>query len=115
MISSAVVPEEAGLADQRARWRRGDQIAVETILRSQPQLRRFTEAVLDLIYNEVILREERGDTPAPEEYTRRFPELAPEIGAQFEVHREFISRPRTIPPIGGTEDSRVNGQARHRP
>ena len=42
-----------------------DRIAVETILRSQPQLRRFAEAVLDLIYNEVIVREELGDIPAP--------------------------------------------------
>jgi hypothetical protein len=98
------------LRDQRSRWRRGDCVDVESILRLEPQLRLRAEAVLDLIYHEVILREERGDTPAPEEYVRRFPELTREIRAQFEVHRAFGFGARSMPLIPETDDPRASSR-----
>src|SRR5262245_40906294 len=49
--------------DQRQRWQRGDRVSVEEYLESRPGLRDDGEAVLDLIYNEVVLREEAGERP----------------------------------------------------
>jgi serine/threonine protein kinase/tetratricopeptide (TPR) repeat protein len=46
---------------------------------------------LDLIYSEVVLREEDGQSPGLEEYLRRFPQYAGELRAQFEVHRALQS------------------------
>jgi tetratricopeptide (TPR) repeat protein/tRNA A-37 threonylcarbamoyl transferase component Bud32 len=73
--------------DQRQRWQRGDRVRVETYLEEQPGLAADREAVLDLIYNEIVLREEFGEEPRLEEYLQRFPDLETELRVQFEVHR----------------------------
>ncbi len=44
------------------------------------------DALLDLLYHEVLVREECGDTPHLDEYTRRFPQLARQLRTQFEIH-----------------------------
>ena len=43
-------------------------------------------ALLDLIYNEVVLREEDGESPQLEEYLDRFPGHDDALRAQFDVH-----------------------------
>ena len=73
------------LKHQRHAWRRGEPAPVETYLAQQPVLQADAQAVLDLIYNEIVLREEAGESPRLEEYLSRFPELAPELELQFEV------------------------------
>jgi hypothetical protein len=75
------------LADQRARWERGQPRPVEECLACHHALRTNPEAVLDLVYQEVVLREEAGERPQVEEYLHRFPGLADALRAQFAVHR----------------------------
>jgi WD40 repeat protein len=75
--------------DQRQRWQRGDCLPVEAYLEKYPNLHAAPADLLDLIYHEVVLREEGGDCPRPEEYLRRFPQLREELRRQFEVHRAF--------------------------
>jgi tetratricopeptide (TPR) repeat protein/tRNA A-37 threonylcarbamoyl transferase component Bud32 len=90
------------LKHQRKAWRRGEPILVETYLAQEPTLQADAQAVLDLIYHEIVLREESGELPQLEEYRRRFPDLGPELEIQFEVndaiqHESGIRRdePRT--------------------
>jgi WD40 repeat protein/serine/threonine protein kinase len=64
---------------------------VETYLERQPDLRNDSEAVLDLIYREVLLRTERGEQPQLQEYAGRFPSLTQALGPLFEVHRALES------------------------
>jgi serine/threonine protein kinase len=45
------------------------------------------DALLDLIYNEILLRESRGEEPRLEEYQRRFPHLTTQLHDHFAVHR----------------------------
>jgi eukaryotic-like serine/threonine-protein kinase len=45
-----------------------------------------SEVLLDLLYNEIVVREELGESPAPEEYVRRYPHLTEDIKLHFEVH-----------------------------
>ena len=45
------------------------------------------DALLDLIYNEVDLRQEDGESPEMDEYLRRFPQYAEDLRAEFDVHR----------------------------
>jgi WD40 repeat protein/serine/threonine protein kinase len=78
-------------ADQRRRWQRGEQYLVEAYLRQHPALCKDTEAVLDLIYNEVILREEQGAKSPLEEYQKRFPDLAAQLKDLFDVHQALES------------------------
>jgi tetratricopeptide (TPR) repeat protein len=73
--------------DQRRRWRGGDRALVEGYLERWPALAEDTQGLLDLVYAEVLLREERGETPTLEEYLRRFPDQADSLKRQFALHR----------------------------
>ena len=77
---------EGLLADQRRRGLRGESLRVEDYIARHPALRDDTEGLLDLIYNEVVLREEGGEVPSLPEYRSRFPDLAGPLGDLFEVH-----------------------------
>lgn len=75
------------LADQARCWRGGTRVLVEAYLEREPALRADTDAILDLIYKEILLRAERKEKPEREEYLRRFPELAGALGPIFEIHQ----------------------------
>jgi eukaryotic-like serine/threonine-protein kinase len=97
-MSEPLVPAIADLlADQRERWARGDRVAVEIYLRQHPALTNNSEGLLDLIYQEVYLREQCGETPQREEYLRRFPRLATPLGEQFDVHQAIQNGPSCEP------------------
>jgi hypothetical protein len=53
------------LDEQERRWRQGERPRVEDFLDRQPELRRRPEAVLDLIAQEVGLRQRAGGRPVP--------------------------------------------------
>jgi tetratricopeptide (TPR) repeat protein len=74
-------------SEQREQWRRGERVPVESYLERQPALGDDPEGLLDLIYNEVVLREEAGDRPQLEEYLGRFPRFRDQLRLQFQVHR----------------------------
>src|SRR5438270_12752727 len=63
-------------ADQRRRWLRGRPLPLEAYLANLPALADDPAALLDLVHNEMALREELGERPRRDEYLRRFPALA---------------------------------------
>src|SRR5436309_1658078 len=73
------------LLRQREAWEKGSRPRVEELLEAHPHLRDDPEAVLDLIYNEALLREEAGEAVRFAEYVTRFPHLGPALRAQLEV------------------------------
>jgi WD40 repeat protein/tRNA A-37 threonylcarbamoyl transferase component Bud32 len=77
------------LGKQRQHWELGERVLVETLierLRAAGESWLDEDGVLDLIYNEIVLREERGDKPQLEEYLGRFPQHAEQLRWQFSVH-----------------------------
>lgn len=74
-------------AEQHERWQRGDQVRTEQLLEKYAELATQPERLLDLIYSEVLLREEMGESPSVDEYVARFPNLKEQIQRQFQVHR----------------------------
>jgi hypothetical protein len=76
-------------AEQVQRWQRGDRAPVEAFLRQGAAL--TDEEALVLIYGEVLLREEHGETPRLEEYLERFPAYSGPLRRQFAVHRLLAS------------------------
>ncbi len=72
--------------DQAERWRRGEPVRVESYLEREPALAADTDALLDLIYSEVMLCEEQGERPTLEEYLRRFPGHEASLRRQFDLH-----------------------------
>jgi tetratricopeptide (TPR) repeat protein/tRNA A-37 threonylcarbamoyl transferase component Bud32 len=75
------------LDDQTRRWRQGERPRLEDYLGAQSALLSDREDFLDLVYNEVGLREERGETPQLAEYQARFPDYASQLHDQFQVRQ----------------------------
>jgi serine/threonine protein kinase len=81
------------LDDFRQRWERGERTRVEDYLKDRQLDAWSPDNLLDLIYLEVILREEIGEAPTLEEYMGRFPHLAKELEMLFEVHQATAPSP----------------------
>src|SRR5438132_12173634 len=88
---------EALLDDQSACWRRGERLPAEVFLDRRPGLRCDSNAVLDLIYHEILLRCRLGECPTAEEYAWRFPHFAEQLRAHFEVHQALLTDESTTP------------------
>jgi WD40 repeat protein/serine/threonine protein kinase len=86
MSDTATSKLNAALDDQSRRWHDGEPLLVEEYLRRQPELATQADAMLELIYHEVLLREQHGDRPQLDEYVRRFKHLAEPLRFQFEIH-----------------------------
>jgi hypothetical protein len=72
--------------DQRERWQAAQHVPAEEYLRRHPELSADPEAVLDLIFHEFLLRERAGERPSAEEYLDRFPQYAPTLAEQIQLH-----------------------------
>lgn len=70
----------------RARWRRGDRVRIETLGPLFEQLAANEEQLLDLVYHEILLREEFGERPQLDEYAARFPGQVERLQRLFAVH-----------------------------
>jgi hypothetical protein len=95
--------------DQRERWQRGERVPAEVYLRDYPAVAADPEAARDLVYGEILLREERGEAPDPDEYPRRFPQYADTLRAQVSLHRALA------PPPAAGEIPSVNSASRDAP
>jgi serine/threonine protein kinase/tetratricopeptide (TPR) repeat protein len=73
--------------DQRERWQRGERVAAEDYLQRFPALETDPESALEIVYGEWLLREELTETPALEEYQRRFPRHADRLRQQIDLRR----------------------------
>src|SRR5262245_46093176 len=71
--------------DQRRRWLAGERIPVGSYLEDFPELSSDFEAFFELIYQEILLREELGEAPDPAEYGCAFPQYGERLGLQMEV------------------------------
>lgn len=78
-------------ADQSSRWRNGDRVLAEEYLERYPALRENADAAVDLIYSELLLREELGDAFEPVEYLRRFPRFHDALERQLALHEVLRS------------------------
>jgi serine/threonine protein kinase/WD40 repeat protein len=88
------VRDAAGVArvlalDQWRRWKAGERISAENYLGRFPQVATDAEAALELIYGEMLVREELGERPTEEEYLTRFPQWAAGLQQQLQLHRDL--------------------------
>jgi eukaryotic-like serine/threonine-protein kinase len=98
----ALTPAEAdALAERLAddlvrRWRGGQRPLTEEYLARHPELAEHAEAVLELIYEEVCLRQEHGEPADPADVLARFPRWRPQLEALLGWHR--LLQPALAPP-----------------
>lgn len=79
------VPDDL-LDQQRQRWMSGETPSVESLLIGTP-FAHAREVQLDLIYHEIVIREELNQPVSVEEYRERFPHLTSELDLHFEIHQ----------------------------
>jgi serine/threonine-protein kinase len=84
--------------DQRQRWQAGQRVPVEDYLQAHPAVEADSEAALDLIFSEFLLREQRGERPDVVEYVKRFPRHAPALRDQAELHQALQENAATAAP-----------------
>jgi serine/threonine protein kinase len=90
--------------EMAARWRRGERPLAEEYLARHPDLRADPEAAIDLIHEEICLREEHG-LPAPSsEILGRFPQWRTELEILLGCHRllEPAAPAPRFPAVGET-------------
>jgi WD40 repeat protein/serine/threonine protein kinase len=98
-------------AHQQRAWRAGQPIYVETYLKELPGWAADDPEVLELIWCEILLREERGEQPLLAEYELRFPKFGSQLhrlaalqqalrspSARLERTRVVDDEPLTLPP-----------------
>lgn len=86
-MSEAMQKIDQLIAEQRERWANNDCVSVETLAAGQAWIAKDPSMLLDLIYSEVLIREDRLENPTEEEYLLRFPQLRIELLRQFQIHR----------------------------
>jgi serine/threonine protein kinase/Flp pilus assembly protein TadD len=75
------------LADQmRRRWQQGEKLLAEEMLAQHSELRQQPEAAIDLIYEELCLRQRYGPATTAEEVLARFPSWHDELTVLFRCH-----------------------------
>ena len=75
------------LADELARcWRAGERPVVEDYLALYPELSKRPDAVAELIYEELCLRQEFGQKEAADDILRRFPQWREQLRVLIECH-----------------------------
>src|SRR5689334_5536592 len=69
------------------RLRAGERYRTEDCLAAHPVLAADSDATLELLYFEYVLREELGEKVAAEEWYRRFPEQQTSLEKILQIHR----------------------------
>jgi eukaryotic-like serine/threonine-protein kinase len=77
--------------EQQRHWQKGDRVLVESYFTLYPRLLADQTSALQMVYNEVLLREAAGERPLLDEYVRRFPQYGDQFAPLFEVHRALES------------------------
>ena len=73
-------------AELRSRWRNGARVGIESLGPQFETVAKNEEHLLDLIYHEVLIREEFGTAARPEDFVQRFPAHAERLQRLFAVH-----------------------------
>jgi serine/threonine protein kinase/Flp pilus assembly protein TadD len=85
--SPPVEPGEDLAAQMAADWAQGDRLPAEHYLGLHPELLETPEVAVRLVYEEVCLRQERGEEVTTGELDRRFPRWASELAVMLDCHR----------------------------
>jgi serine/threonine-protein kinase len=69
-------------AEHRAQWEAGNRVPIEVFIAGHSEIQIDADFMIDLIYGELLLREELGETISWEEYFQRFPLYMDELRRQ---------------------------------
>ena len=86
-----------------ADWRQGGGQPAEMWLANHPELSAHSETAVRVVYEEICLREERGEQVNSTEIYRRFPQWKRDLEVLFDCHRlvDPGETPPNFPEVGG--------------
>ena len=84
--------------DQAQRRQRGQRVPVEAYVDRQPILANDREAIIDLLYREMLLQRKQGDTPSLEYFVLRFPHYEVDLRSLFRIH-QVLAADEPIAPV----------------
>jgi serine/threonine protein kinase len=89
-------------AEMDAAWSRGERLPAEHFLGCHPELLERSEEAVRLVYEEICLRQQRGEEVTAEELARRFPGWANELAVMLDCHRLIHAHltPPEFPAVG---------------
>jgi serine/threonine protein kinase/Flp pilus assembly protein TadD len=93
---------ESLAAEMAAAWACGERLPAEHYLSHHPELQELPEAAVRLVYEEICLRQERGEEVTGEELAHRFPRWASELLVMLDCHRlvQTHLEPPPLPAVG---------------
>ncbi len=103
---------ERMISEQVKEWMSGARPPVKLFLSRYAGLCDEPNALFELINQEIVLRQMRGETPRPDDYLVDFPDLAEPLSRLFEIHGA-LSIPPDLRP-GAENDSRTGADGRPR-
>lgn len=104
-LSRQLSPQAQLLVDELAgAWRDGQTLSIEELLQRHPETGDQSDVIIPLIYEELCLREERGEVVDRQEYMRRFPGWQSQLEMLLDCYEllAFPSRHVRFPEIGET-------------
>jgi serine/threonine protein kinase/tetratricopeptide (TPR) repeat protein len=66
-------------AEMAERWHQGEHILVEDLLDRHPELQKRSEVIVELLFEEICLRQRHGEETAADAVARRFPQWAQQL------------------------------------
>lgn len=104
-LSRQLTPQAQQLVDElAAAWGDGQSLRIEELLQRHPEPGDQSDVIIPLIYEELCLREERGEVVQRQEYVRRFPRWREQLEMLLDCYEllAFPSRNVRFPDIGET-------------
>ena len=88
-------------------WMHGERPPIKLFMDRYPAIADHPKALVELVNQEIVLRQIRGETPRPEDYLIDFPDLAEPLSRLFEVHGALSSpaEPHVSPDLASREMS----------
>src|SRR2546428_579479 len=83
--------------------RAGISCQAEEFLQAEPSLAADSDAALELVYTEFVVREQLGQQPRNQEWLERFPQWRIELTQIFEVHEAVAQRGTRRVDLTGTK------------
>jgi tetratricopeptide (TPR) repeat protein/predicted Ser/Thr protein kinase len=96
-VDSGDLALESLFSEQVRAWMHGDRPPIKLLMDRHPGVIDNPNAVVELINQEVVLRQIRGETACAEDYLIDFPELAEPLSRLFEVHGALSIPPELRP------------------
>ena len=76
--------------EMRRRWARGERPGAADFFAQHPRLRDHPDAAVELIYEELCLRQKSGERDADLDLLRRFPQWEGPLRVMFDCHRRLL-------------------------